>query len=84
MVTLVSKPFKCSTTALGIPCCLSAIAHQLLTIALSNGDQELIQAHAGIYGHLSTKVGLDLVVLDCVWRFIADQRGQTCKGWGKM
>lgn len=47
-----------------LPGGLSTFAHQLLTITLSDSDQELIQTHGGIDCYFPSKEGFDVMFLD--------------------
>lgn len=56
---------------------LSTLIHQLLSIPLSDCDEELVETHGGVDCDFAAEEGLDVVVLDRIGRFIGDERGQA-------
>lgn len=74
MINHPQRPIKESHQMTGS---FSTLTHELLTITLSNGNQELVERHGSIDGYFTTKEGFDVVSGDGVGSFILDQRGQT-------
>jgi hypothetical protein len=52
---------------------LSTLIHQLLSIPLSDCNEELVETHRGVDCDFAAEEGLDVVVLDRIGRFIGDE-----------
>jgi len=52
-----------------------------------DGNEELVETHGGVNGHLPSKVVLDLVLLYRIWRVVSNHSRKSvnshCSDWEK-
>ncbi len=56
---------------------LARLGHELLAVVLTHRDEELVQRHGRVDGHLAPKVRLDLHLPDRARRLVRDERSEA-------